>query len=264
MALASLVLATPAVADDCGLIICSYDDKIDARLRDVVFTPVPANPSPKEYLYTYSCYIDDEVRTADGCIDGVIPPPANECANGAWIQPRWSRLRNAGDGSPGPWILEVGYTCPGDPDFPLQLEDFQRLLIDPPPLNLQPETGWVYAGLETIAYTDSSARGWSIELLGLPFDVGAYPIEFTWDFGDGSSPLVTDDPGEPWPDHTVAHTYLTPGVATPSLVTRWQGVYRQGGAGEWSPVPGSGFTTTTAPPITVHTARTRLVEDDLS
>jgi len=242
---------------------CTYEDTVDVRLKDLTFVRVPRNPSPKEYLYTSSCFIENEVRTVDGCIDGRIPEPPESCTSGTWVQPRWARLRDSGDGTPGPWTLEAGYTCPGDPEFPLTVEDFRRLLIEPAPLTLQPGTGWVYAGLETVAYSDDAPRGFSIELLGRQFDIGVFPVEFSWDFGDGSEPIVTEEPGKPWPDHTVSHVYAAAGTVTPVLTTTWKGVFRTNAIAGWTDIPGTGQTTTTGTPITVHTARTRLVEDRL-
>lgn len=263
---ALLATAAQAIADSgCGTggTWCTDQDKITARMEGVDFVHIPGRPDPKEYHYTASCYIENEVRTADGCVDGTIPPPVQACATGKHIAPRWARLRDSGDGTPGPWILEVGYTCPGDPGFPLTLEDFTQLPITPSTMQLQPPTDWVYAGLDTIAHTDPTPQGFHVELLGASFDVGAVPIEYSWDFGDGTPPLVTDDPGAPWPDYTIGHTYTAAGTATPVLTTSWKGVYRETSFDPWAEIPGTGQTTTTGPELTIYAARTRLVEDPL-
>src|SRR5690554_4165774 len=103
-ALALTSATSPARAtDDCnGTAICAVEDQISARLRGVEFIRVPGKPSPKSYLYTSSCYIENEVRTADGCIDGSIPEPPEPCTTGLWMEPRWAQLRDSGDGTPGP------------------------------------------------------------------------------------------------------------------------------------------------------------------
>src|SRR5690606_37759424 len=153
-------------------------------------TPVHLGEDPNEYLYTASCYIDDEVRTDAGCIGGVVPEPPEPCETGSWFLPRWTRVRDVGGGVPGAWELTTGYTCPGDPDFAITLDVVERQ-IEPSPLELQPRTGWVYAGLDTIGYTDDSPQGFAFSLVGRNFDVGAVPVEYSWDFGDGSEPIVT-------------------------------------------------------------------------
>lgn len=243
---------------------CWDQDEIDGHFSGVDFVRVPGRPDPREYLYSYSCYIENEVRTADGCVDGVIPPPSEACEFGVWIEPRWSRLRDRGDGDPGPWVLEVGYSCPGDEEFPFGFEEFTSLPIEVPTLTVQPNTGWVYAGLETVAYTNGDAQGFVVAVRGLDFYVVATPVEYSWSFGDGSPSLTSTDPGAPWPDHTVSHTYAAAGRFRPSLTTTWRGDFRQAEDRQWYQVEGSGQTTTQGPLIQVHTARTRLVEDDLT
>ena len=240
-----------------------YGDTIQARLSELHFTKVPGRPSPKEYHFSRFCYIADEVRVAEGCIGGEIPPPPQGCERGEWVEPRWARLRDTGDG-PGPWILETGYTCPGDPDFPVRITDFAELPLAPSPLSTQPSAGWVYAGLETVAFSEDFPQGFEVTLLGTPFQVAALPTTYTWDFGDGSPTVTTTDPGRPWPDHSVAHTYATKGSAVISVLTTWEGYFRESEFDDWTEIGGTAETLTTGTPITIHTARTRLVEDDLS
>src|SRR5690606_4475389 len=75
-AAASSALAGSTAAqtcDDPNSQFCTYEDTINARMSDVTFVHVPGTPDPKRYLYSSSCYIENEVRTADGCIDGTIP-----------------------------------------------------------------------------------------------------------------------------------------------------------------------------------------------
>lgn len=239
-----------------------------ARLERIGFITYSFGHNPREYWYTADCYLADETRVLIDCVGGVVQNPNPQCTADVWVEPRWSRIRDV-DGDPatddpGPWILEAGYTCPGDADFPISVVDIRRLPVAPASLELQPPNGWVLAGLDTIAYSDASDQGFAIELLGIPFQVGVLPTSFSWDFGDGSAPIITDDPGQPWPDHTVAHRYTAAGPATPVLTTEWSGYYRRSALEEWLEIDGTVSTTTTGPALTVHTARTRLVEDPLS
>src|SRR5690606_30922112 len=188
---------------------CVDQDQIEARMVDIEFVQVPPRPNPYRYRYTNECPENYMVRIMDLCLDGGIPEPPEGCDGARIIPPRWAQLRDDGSGLPGPWILEAGYTCPGDPDYPVRLEDFAALPIAPSRLEIQPSSGWVYAGLDTIAYTDPAPQGFEVALLGITFFVGAVPVEYSWDFGDGSPPLVTSDPGRPWPDHTISHRYST-------------------------------------------------------
>lgn len=238
-------------------------DAIIGHFGSIAYQPVPSRTDNKVYTYTSSCYVAEDTRTNVGCIDGRIPPPSASCDSGDWIEPRWSQVRDA-EGNLGPYTLEASWTCPGDPDFPLTLDDITRLPISPSRLSVQPSSGWVLAGLETVMYSDKEPQGFFVELLGLEFRVVAVPVEFNWDFGDGSAPISTRDPGAPWPNQTVAHEYSGRGRVTPRLTTSWKGYVMRMGGTRWGEVPGVATTVTTGDPIIVYTARTRLVEDPLS
>lgn len=255
------VTGSAATSDDCSA-WCSHDSVIDGRLKEVELKRVPRAPNPYIYRYTNQCFPMYHTRVFDLCNrDRVIPPPDEPCANGGMlIYPRWSRIAEDPDAT---WTLEANFTCPGDPNYPITAEDFTSLPVSPSTLAIQPNTGWVYAGLETIAYADGMPQGFLVNLLGVDFAVVALPDEYTWDFDDGSDPFVTADPGAPWPNHSVAHVYSASGTVTPSLTTQWKGYVRPEGATSWSPIDGVSTTTTTGPTITVHTARTHLVEDSL-
>ena len=245
---------------------CTHQAEIIARMSGVEFVKAPRRPDPYRYEYTAECLEEQNMPwyLADRCIDGYLPTPADDCANGAMTPPRWARLINDGTGRPGPWLLQAGFSCPGDPDYPISYDDFAVLPIAPSPIQLQPDTGWVYTGLDTIAMTDPAAQGFEVELRGSRFLVGAVPVEYEWDFGDGSPPLVTTDPGKPWPDQTVTHTYSAAGTAAPTLTTRWRGVFRTSSTSPWHEIPGTAETTTTGPELTIYSPRPRLVDDPLS
>ena len=141
--------------------------------------------------------------------------------------------------------------------------EFARLPIQPSPLHVQPPDGWSLINIETITYTDDQPQTFDTELLGVPVTLRATPAEFTWDYDDHSPAVTTTDPGGEYPDHTVSHTYTRPGTATIGLTTTWSGQFQITGLPAWTPVPGEATTATTADPITIHDARSRLVEDSL-
>ena len=51
------------------------------------------------------------------------------------------------------------------------------------------------------------------------------PLHYTWSWGDGSDRLETDDPGAPYPDGQVTHTYAAGGTVHGSLTTQWGATY---------------------------------------
>jgi hypothetical protein len=140
-------------------------------------------------------------------------------------------------------------------------EDLQRLPIDPGGLAVQPNRGWVLVNLETIVWTGATEQTFSAVVLGTPVEVRARPIDFTWDFGDGSAPLTTTDPGAPFPNHSVAHVYSAAAEQRHvTLTTRWAGEFEVNGSGVWQPVVGVATTSEVSEPFEVRTAETSLTK----
>ncbi|MFF3064476.1 hypothetical protein ACFVQ3_07965 [Oerskovia sp. NPDC057915] len=146
---------------------------------------------------------------------------------------------------------------------PLAEAEFQRLTIVPSPVTIQPPDGWTLVNVETITYTSPAPQRFATVLLGIPVTIEATPDTFTWDYGDGTSPRATTDPGAPYPRHSVAHVYEDEAVATITLTTTWYGRFQITGTTTWTSITGAATTTTTAPPLTIHEARTRLVTEPL-
>lgn len=137
-------------------------------------------------------------------------------------------------------------------------EDVQSLIVSSGTVMVQPDRPWVLVNTDTVVMTDAAEHVLSTEVLGLGVDVRVSPALFTWDFGDGSAPLTTSDPGRPWPDHTVSHSYRAPATATISLRTEWDAAFRVEGTDVWVPVAGRAVTTASTDPIDVLTATPRL------
>jgi hypothetical protein len=138
---------------------------------------------------------------------------------------------------------------------------FQEMQITPSEVNVQPPDGWTLVNVDTIAFTEKQPRTMSTSLFGIPVEIRALPTNYSWDFGDGSTPLVTTDPGAPYPAHTVAHAYAKPGAATISLTTTWRGQFRLAGEPTWHDVAGEGTTVSSSDSLEILEARARLVED---
>ena len=65
-------------------------------------------------------------------------------------------------------------------------------------------------------------------ILGIGVNVSLSP-SFAWDFGDGST-FTTSDPGGPYPNKTVVHTYSHPGQYTTTLAISWAGSWAAQGS----------------------------------
>ncbi|MFI8525148.1 hypothetical protein ACIGB8_11905 [Promicromonospora sukumoe] len=138
---------------------------------------------------------------------------------------------------------------------------FQEMQIAPSEVNVQPPDGWTLVNVDTIAFTDRKPRTVSTELFGIPVEIRAVASSYSWDFGDGTLPLSTTDPGAPYPAYTIAHAYVEPGSATISLTTTWGGQFRLAGEPTWRDVPGEATTTSASGSLEILEARARLVED---
>lgn len=173
------------------------------------------------------------------------------------------------DGTPGEW------SAAGDPIAdqscvtPADLADeaaraLATLTISPSPIVVQPPDGWTLVNVPTITYTQPAEQVLDTTLLGISVQIRATPRSFTWDYGDGTAPLSTTDPGAAYPHHTVAHTYDEPAEQVQiALTTTWSGQFRITGTPTWTDVTGTATTTSTADPLRVYEARSRLVTDNL-
>lgn len=161
-----------------------------------------------------------------------------------------------------PWMFVEQASCERDLSGAVAAE-FARLALRSSVVGVQPSGGWSLVNLPTIVYADGATQEYAATVLGTPVVIRATPIAYSWDFGEGLDPLVTTDPGRPYPDQTVSRPYGKPGTYAVTLTTTWSAQYRTDGAVDWLPVAGTATTTTAAPPLTVYEARSHLVADPL-
>jgi hypothetical protein len=202
------------------------------------------------------------------CVEGVISGTIKRvCTDGGpALDPLFRQQLDPVTGRPiGDWTQVDAGGCPEDPvaAVTLSAEDFQRLPLTPSGPSYQPADGRGLVNMPLIVFTDASVQQLQTVVLGVPVTVRATPVSFAWDFGDGSDPLVTTDPGAPYPHQTVTHTYLTAGSYSVSLSTTWRGEFQVNGQGPWLPVAGTARTTSTPFVETVEAAPSHLVADPL-
>lgn len=198
-------------------------------------------------------------------------PDALECAPDSFYLGALYRQTRTVDanGLPGAWSTPgdpvADQTCLTPADLAAEAERaLVTLQIAPSPLTVQPPDGWTLVNVPTITYTSNDPQELTTTLLGVPVTIRVHPGTYTWDYGDRTPPRTTTDPGAPYPEHTVHHTYLQAAdQASITLTTTWTARFRIIGAPTWTPLSGTATTTTTAPPLTVHEARSRLVTDPL-
>ncbi|RBY80547.1 hypothetical protein DQ238_08140 [Geodermatophilus sp. TF02-6] len=134
---------------------------------------------------------------------------------------------------------------------------FQRLPLPRLETRHQPP-GNGLSGLPVIFYTDSPAtQTFTVDIRGFTVVIAARAEQYTWHTGDGP-PLVTTDPGRPYPDQTVEHEYES-GTHTASLTVTWGATFTVDGS---APADVPGTTTTDGPPITFDVLEARPVLTD--
>ncbi|WP_298454575.1 PKD domain-containing protein [uncultured Cellulomonas sp.] len=179
------------------------------------------------------------------------------------VEPLFRRTQDtAAAGGWSDWAMIDPGGCVVDVDLRAAIaQELQRLPLTPSALSVEPPSGWTLVNADTVVFTDDSAQVLDTTVVGIAVRIRATPTTFAWDFGDGSQPLRTTDPGHPWPDHTVAHRYSTEGTRQISLTTTWSAQFQVAGTTGWERVDGTATTTSTSQPLTVHEARAHLVAE---
>jgi len=244
--------------------------RIEGIKKEQIGTPRSDPRPPPRFIYEYAdcddlelvlgalptaCAISvEQQREALNCTD-------EQTATRPWFVR--SRPVGSSDADWSPWEWTGTFACL-DPEQPspeqilTTLErDLASLEIPPSPVRIQPDQDWTYVNLDTIVMTDADPVTLTTTVLGVAVDVRVTPISYRWDFGDGTDPLTTTDPGKPYPDHTVAHIYATTGEFPITLTTTWTGEFRTAGSA-WQAIPGSTTTTSSHEPLTLVERRSRL------
>jgi hypothetical protein len=212
---------------------------------------------------TFCGSLDDLATSAAMCVDGVDGGTVSRvCEDGSSaLDPLFRRELDpaTGDGV-GPWEQVDNGGCPEDGSTVLlTASQFRRLPLTASTPQIQPADGLGLVHMDVIVWTDPAPQTLTTTVLGVPVTVVATPASYSWDFGDGAPPLVTTDPGGPYPDGTVARPYDHIGSYAITLTTTWTGRYQVDDAGPWLDVVGTAVTTSTSLPTRVVEAHSRLV-----
>ncbi len=141
----------------------------------------------------------------------------------------------------------------------LAAQRLEDLPLPPPGLQSQPPGGTA-VNLPTVFWSDDTAPiTISVTLRGFSASLTATPSSWRWDFGDGTS-LTTAQPGAPYPNHSITHTYLGRGTVTATVTTTWVGTVEVPEMGEL-PITET-VTRTSTRRIVVREARTELVTEE--
>lgn len=200
------------------------------------------------------------------CVAGISDTPAvRTCEDGSTaLDPLLRREVDAVTGEPlTDWVQVDTGGCPedGTPDVVLTAEEFRRLPLVPRQPVIQPSDGRALVTKGIVTHASPDPQELTTTLLGVPVTVRAIPVSYTWDFGDGSAPVVTTAAGSPYPHHAAHGEYPVPGTYEIRLTTAWRGEFQVDGAGAWRAVVGTATTVSDPTTVTVETAPARLYAD---
>ncbi len=211
------------------------------------------------------CGGNDDLAVSDAlCVaeaDGATP--LRTCEDGTTaLAPLFRRPVDPLTGEPvGGWSQIDAGGCPGDPPTAVVVTetDFRALPLAPSPVRLQPVDGHGLVNVGMILVTDPAPQVLTTTILGIPVTVTATPVSFAWDLGDGSAPIVTAEPGAPYPNQTVTGLYTRHGDYALTLTTTWTGTYRVAGSGPQRAVVGTAVTVSAPVTTHIHQAHSHLV-----
>ena len=139
--------------------------------------------------------------------------------------------------------------------------DFAELPVQPLAANAGPEEGWLPVNMVNVLHTNPEAQTLDTELLGVPVQVRAVPIEYHWDLGDGNT-ITTTKPGKPFPSEQVTATYSHEGWYDITLTTTFAGQFSVDG-GEWQDIDGTIEIASDPVEIFSKSLESRLVNSDV-
>lgn len=127
-------------------------------------------------------------------------------------------------------------------------------------LVVQPE-GTSYTGIPALVHASRTTHQIPVTVLGRQTSISLSARTYSFDFGDGTAPLVTTSPGAPYPDRTNQHTYTSPAAAhSVELVTTWTAVATNPFTGETRSVEGVLQTREASVPFEVRKSHTVLTD----
>ena len=121
-------------------------------------------------------------------------------------------------------------------------------------------------GAETNVYADVAEQTFNVTLAGYDFVIRAHPLEYRWNYGDGTS-LVTSAPGGPipedrWGEKTVtSHVYSATGDVAVGLSTVFIGEYSVDG-GPFQAIVGTAEVPSQPRALSIWRSEVKLYADD--
>ena len=144
------------------------------------------------------------------------------------------------------------------------LEDFQQLNIAPSTIEAD-SGGFGLRNAHTNFYATAEAQTLNVEMLGQDVAIQAVPVQWTWNYGDGSAAKTLGQPGGPQREFNqeldTTHRYTETGTFPVNLTTAYRGQYSVNN-GPWLPIPGTAQVPSQPVTADIWRSKTRNVADD--
>lgn len=163
------------------------------------------------------------------------------------------------------YTLPNGETVAAPEPIVVTTEDFQNLGILPSEAH-QERAPHTLKNYNTNFWASPQEQTFDIEMGGVPVQVRAIPISYTFTYGDGQT-LNTTNPGyqlgeDVWDRETpTSHKYVEPGDYNYSVTTYYRGEFSVAG-GPWQVIDGTGEATNEPQLVRVWRVKAGLVADD--
>lgn len=229
--------------------------------------PIGIPSDPYRYKYKLLCR-NDPVLDGSNCTG-----PEVACGDGdGGRSVNW--YRSLKDFDPPVWSFFEGPTCIYDakPEDILDRiaamiqSEFQKLPVAAGTVTAQPSPHTL-RGAETNFFADSAEQQFDITILAQKVHVVATPVQYTWNYGDGTTFGPQQSAGGPlpqdrWGEKTrTSHVYTQTGDYQVVLTTHFQGTYSVNN-GPPLPIPGQGQFSSPPQTISVWRSITRNYADD--
>ncbi|QCU77930.1 hypothetical protein E7744_06845 [Citricoccus sp. SGAir0253] len=144
------------------------------------------------------------------------------------------------------------------------LADFRRLDIRPS--TIESDTGgFGLIRAHTNFYATEEVQTLNTTMLDQDVAIQAIPVQWTWNYGDGSSPRTTSAPGGPQREFNeetpTSHAYQDTGTYPVSVTTAYRGQFSVNG-GPWIAIPGTASVPSTPVEADIWRSEAKNVADD--
>lgn len=191
----------------------------------------------------------------------VRPDSSTEFGTARYGEPYCSAASN-------PVAPETDAPAEGEPEPPpmpvVTLADFQRLNIAASKIEAD-SGGFGLRNAHTNFYATSEPQTLNVEMLGQQVSIQAVPVQWTWNYGDGTRAVSLSHPGGPQREFNqelpTTHVYKDTGKFPVNLTTAYRGQYSVNG-GPYLPIPGTAQVPSTPTTADIWRSKTRNVADD--